>query len=262
VIVVDDGSEDRTAVLAGAVDPRVKIIRTARQGVAAARNSGAHHARGSVLAFLDADDVWLPAKLSMQMALLDQEPELGLIHCGVEDINASGETIATHLEGMSGLVADELLLFRRPVILGGGSAAIFPRAVFESVGGFDERLSTSADWDLFYRVTRCHRTGFVPEVLVRYRLHESNMHKRVDVMAHDMLVALDKAFRERPNEPLLRRVTYGRVNTVLAGSAFRSRSPLLFLKHALLALLSDPRSAGYFLRYFQRRKAGGCAPLS
>src|SRR5438132_13618593 len=154
VVVVDDGSSDRTAAVAAAVDPKVDVVRTPNRGVAAARNAGAGRARGSVLAFLDADDVWLPTKLAQQVALLGEHADLGLVHCGVQDVDQSGVPLGIHLDGMSGQVADELLLFRRPVLLGGGSAAVFPRAAFEAVGGFDERLSTSADWDLFYRVAR------------------------------------------------------------------------------------------------------------
>src|SRR3954447_14425882 len=63
IVVVDDGSTDRTAELAAAVDPTVQVVRTPNRGVAAARNTGARRARGSVIAFLDADDVWLPTKL-------------------------------------------------------------------------------------------------------------------------------------------------------------------------------------------------------
>lgn len=73
LIVVDDGSTDRTAELAetaAAEDPRIRVIRQRNRGVAAARNAGIDSARGRYLAFLDADDTWLPAKLERQLSFM------------------------------------------------------------------------------------------------------------------------------------------------------------------------------------------------
>lgn len=77
VIVVDDGSTDDTPdVLRRITDPRVRVLRQANQGCAAARNAGRALARGEFLAFLDADDLWRPTYLERQMEVLDAEPEV------------------------------------------------------------------------------------------------------------------------------------------------------------------------------------------
>ena len=90
------------------------------------------------------------------------------------------------------------------------------RAAFSDVGGFDEALSTSADWDLYYRVARRYPVGFVPEVLVRYRVHSGNMHRNVDAMTRDMLAAYAKVFSEQdPELRRLRRWAYGRLHAML-----------------------------------------------
>ena len=76
------------------------------------------------------------------MSRLAADPSVGLVHCGVTEVDAEGRALATRLDGMEGSVWGEMLLFRRSVVLGGGSGALIPRAAFDQVGGFDEDLST------------------------------------------------------------------------------------------------------------------------
>lgn len=250
VIVVDDGSTDDTAEVLRPYEGRVRVLRQPNRGVAAARNAGAAVASGELLAFLDADDAWLPAKLERQAARAAAEPELGLVHCGVVEVDGQGRARAAYLDGMEGWVFREMLLFRRRVILGGGSAAVVPRAVFERGGGFDERLSTSADWDLYYRIARRYRVGFVPELLVRYRVHAGNMHWNVHAMARDMLTAYALAFSEAdPDLQALRRSAYGRLHSMLAGSFFGVGEYRQFAKHAMASLAMRPGQVGYFAGY-------------
>lgn len=250
VIVVDDGSTDETPKVLGTYEGRIRVLGQSNRGVAAARNAGAMAARGELLAFLDADDTWRPEKLEQQVARLAADQELGLAHCGVEEVDGQGRPLRIGLNGMEGWVSREMLFFRRPVILGGGSAAIVPREVFIAVGGFDERLSTSADWDLYYRIARRYRVGFVPEVLVRYRIHGGNMHRDVGAMARDMLTAYGKAFSEDdPDLRRLRRLVYGRLHSMLAGSFFREGEYRQFAKHALASVATRPGQVGYFAGY-------------
>jgi len=250
VIVVDDGSTDETAEVLRAYEGRIRVLSQPNRGVGAARNAGAAVASGELLAFLDADDAWLPAKLERQAARFGVEPEIALVHCGVEEIDEWGSQLRTRLDGMEGWVSREMLLFRRGVILGGGSAVVIRRATFLDVGGFDEALSTSADWDLYYRVARRYPVGFVPEVLVRYRVHSGNMHRNVDAMARDMLAAYAKAFAERdPELQGFRRWAYGRLHSMLAGSFFQAGEYRRFARHALASVALRPSQVGYFAGY-------------
>ncbi|HEX3110532.1 MAG TPA: glycosyltransferase family A protein, partial [Thermoanaerobaculia bacterium] len=82
VIVVDDGSTDDTPAVLAAYGDRIRVLRQKNAGVAVARNSGIAAARGECVAFLDADDVWLPRKLELQIPLFTDS--VGLVHCGVE----------------------------------------------------------------------------------------------------------------------------------------------------------------------------------
>jgi hypothetical protein len=202
------------------------------------------------MAFLDADDAWLPAKLERQAFRVAMDPELGLVQCGVQEIDGQGRLLRVRLDGMEGWVSREMLLFRRGVILGGGSAVVVPRAIFERVGGFDERLSTSADWDLYYRIARRYRVGFVPEALVRYRVHGGNMHRNVYAMASDMLAAYAKAFSDPdPELQRLRRLAYGRLHSMLAGSFFRAGEYRQFARHVRVSVAMRPGQIGYFAGY-------------
>jgi hypothetical protein len=192
----------------------------------------------------------LPSKLERQVALFDGEPELGLVHCGVEEVDRGGRSLRTRLAGMEGWVAREMLFFQRDVILGGGSATVIPREIFECSGGFDERLSTSADWDLYYRVARRHRVGFIPEALVRYRIHPGNMHGNVHAMARDMLRAYAKVFDGADPDVLsVARRAYGRLHAMIAASFFQARDYREFARHALLSVMSRPCEVGYFAAY-------------
>jgi glycosyltransferase involved in cell wall biosynthesis len=250
VIAVDDGSTDDTAEVLRMYERRIRVLSQPNRGVAAARNAGAAVASGELLAFLDADDAWLPAKLERQVARFDGEPEIGLVHCGVAEVDGRGRQLRARLDGMEGWVSTEMLLFRRGVILGGGSAAVIRRAAFLDVGGFDEALSTSADWDLYYRVARRYPVGFVPEVLVRYRVHGGNMHRNVDAMTRDMLAAYAKVFSEQdPELQRLRRWAYGRLHAMLAGSFFQAGEYRRFARHAAASLAARPGQVGYFAGY-------------
>lgn len=265
VIVVDDGSTDDTAIVLASFGDRIRVVWQQNRGVAAARNAGAALATGGLLAFLDADDLWLPRKLERQVARFQAAPDLGLVHCGMEEIDADGVALGQRLDGLEGRISTEMLLFRRGTVLGGGSGAVVARLVFEAIGGFDEQLSTSADWDLYYRIAAVSEVGFVPEILLRYRIHGANMHANFHAMEHDMLLAFKKAFRECPvAEPLprsVRRRGYGNLHRVLAGSFFSTGDYHKFMAHAVQSLLLTPPNllhfVGYPVRWWQRRMADG-----
>lgn len=118
-------------------------------------------------------------------------------------------------------MSDDLLMLKREGILGGGSGLMIPRKIFDEVGGFDTRLSTSADWDLFYQISKRYSVGFINEILIKYRMHNSNMHANVNAMEHDMMLAFEKAFSVQTLKlTSLRRRAYGSLHQILAGSYF------------------------------------------
>jgi len=105
LLVIDDGSTDSTPeILTLFTDERIKIIRTENRGVAAARNMGLDHAKGSVITFLDSDDRWRPSKLSTEDAMFSSEPEIGLIFSNFIRFSETGAFKSdqfTYYEGLS-----------------------------------------------------------------------------------------------------------------------------------------------------------------
>jgi glycosyltransferase involved in cell wall biosynthesis len=256
--VVDDGSTDETPDVLTKYRDGIRVLRQANRGVSAARNLGAASAGSDFLAFLDADDFWQPTKLADQALLFAREPELGLVHCGMQEIDSTGAALRERLDGMAGTVAHDMLLFRRSVILGAGSTALVPRRVFTELGGFDSQLSTSADWDFCFRVALRYRVGFVPKALACYRIHQSAMHMNIGRMESDMMYAYRKAFANGGADlDRLKRRSYGDLHRVLAGSYFTTRQYRPFLRHAWQSVLLTPENMLYFLSAFARNLRRG-----
>lgn len=251
VIVVDDGSTDGSREVLASYGGRITAIFQKNAGVSAARNNGVSHSGGKYIAFLDADDVWFPTKIERQVAMFENDDRLGLVHVGVVEIDGEGNSLLERTDGMSGKVADELLRFEQTVILGGGSGFIVPRRVFDEIGGFDTRLSTSADWDICYEVSRRYPIGFVREILLKYRVHSSNMHGNIGAMEHDMLLGFEKAFADGNVADKSR--CYGNLHKMLAGSYFRSGKYGDFTRHAFKSVINRPANLGYFLQFPLRR---------
>ena len=251
IIVVDDGSTDNSREVLESYGDRITAIFQENAGVSAARNNGVSESHGEYIAFLDADDAWFPTKIERELAIFENDARLGLVHVGVVEIDGDGNLLSEHKDGMDGQVADALLHFEGPVILGGGSGMMVPRRVFDEIGGFDTRLSTSADWDLFYQIANRYSVGFVPEVLLKYRVHSSNMHGNIGEMEHDMLLGFEKAFANDAVGNKSR--CYGNLHKMLAGSYFRSGKYADFIRHAFKSVIKRPANLGYFLQFPLRR---------
>lgn len=257
IIVVDDGSKDNSKEILSSYGEKISVIYQPNAGVAAARNNGANAGKGEFIAFLDADDFWLPGKIEKQIDLFRMNSSLGFSHVGVQYIDTENEPIKDLINGQEGWVSEEFLLLDRPVVLSGGSGMMMPRSVFEEVGGFDLELSTCADWDLFYRISCLYEFGFLPEILVKYRIHSSNMHGNIQRMEREMMHGYQKAFSEGNSElQKIKRAAYGNLHKVLAGSYFYTREYRNFLKHSLKSVWLKPGNLIYFgsfpLRLMQR----------
>jgi glycosyltransferase involved in cell wall biosynthesis len=175
VIVVDDASRDATPrVLAGYGD-RIRVIRRKRnRGLAAARNYGVDHARGHFVAFLDADDVWLPGRLAKTIEALQTHPTTTMAFSDVVPVDNKGLALApTYLHpGMARppLMEDLLEEGWWPIL---PSSVTIRRWVFDRVGGFAEEYKNAAgfeDTELWFLLRELGDFAFVPEPLVNYRL--------------------------------------------------------------------------------------------
>ena len=222
VIVVDDGSTDNSIDVIRGFGDKVTLVSQKNSGVSVARNSGIEKANGDYIAFLDSDDVWLPTKVEEQISLFLSDERIGLVHTGYREFFPDGNVIE-YAEGLSGDVAEDMLLYNRPVILGGGSGVIVSRAIIDKAGTFDTRMKIGEDWEFYFRaVCASGRVGFIPKVLLNYRVHTANSFAgnpaAVDRMSSDMLYAFDKIFSADPRFSKMRNDCYGQLYSVIAAS--------------------------------------------
>ena len=167
LIVVDSSSDDTPAILER-FEPTVRAIRTEPRGIAAARNVGVRASRGALVAFLDADDNWMPTKLERQVKVLESSPRVGLV-CA--DVLFQGEEglrpgrAFTDARPASGMIHP--LVFSRSFI--GTSTVVIRRSCFDEVGGFDESITACEDHDLWLRISRTWAIDYVDEPLAVYR---------------------------------------------------------------------------------------------
>jgi glycosyltransferase involved in cell wall biosynthesis len=149
LIVVDDGSTDRTPQLLDAYGDRLRVMRQANQGVSAARNRGIGGSSGPLIALLDSDDIWLPRKLSVQVDFFKRNP--AALICQTEEIwirNGLRVNPGKRHRKLSGMIFEPSL----ELCLVSPSAVMIRRELFEKVGLFDESLPACEDYDLWLRV--------------------------------------------------------------------------------------------------------------
>lgn len=169
IVVVDDGSIDRTAaIVAGLADRRLHLISIDNGGQARARNRGIAAARGEFLAFLDADDRWTADKLAAQLAALRDRPAAAVAYSWTAYVDSEGRSLHRGSEvAVSGWVGPALIVSN---FLENGSNPLVRRSAIEAVGGFEPALVPSEDWDLWLRLADRFEFVAVPAVQILYRV--------------------------------------------------------------------------------------------
>ena len=186
LLLVDDGSPDKSVEICQQfTDTRIKIIRQVNRGVAAARNNGIRHAQGEYIAFLDADDLWLPEKLEKHVNHLERAPAVGVSFSYSAFIDEVGNPLGLYNATEYEVVTPSSILCRNPI--GNGSCLVIRREVLEAIRfqdnlygtvedfyfDDDRRLRTSEDAECWLRISLQSDWQFeaLPEVLTLYRLH-------------------------------------------------------------------------------------------
>jgi glycosyltransferase involved in cell wall biosynthesis len=163
LIVVDDGSTDNTQVMLAIYGNRFTLALQDNRGVSAARNKGAGMARGTWLAFLDSDDLWLPEKLYRQVQYIAENPSCLL--CQTQEIwIRNHERIYPKKKHRkpSGMIFEPSL----QLCLVSPSAVMIKKLLFEKTGGFDETLPACEDYDLWLRISHRYPIHLVDDPLV------------------------------------------------------------------------------------------------
>jgi glycosyltransferase involved in cell wall biosynthesis len=164
IIVVDDGSTDRSAEAIAGFGAAIRYDRQPHRGAAAARNRGVDLATGQALAFLDADDLWVDHALSRMVAALDHDPTVGLVVGRVEQFVSPELAVADVIHGASEAVTARLF-----------GSLLVRRSEFKRVGAFSPHLSTGELVDWMMRAEEAGVTSTtIGDVVLRRRLHRTN----------------------------------------------------------------------------------------
>lgn len=251
ILVIDDGSTDETEGLMHRYGSHVRYIRQENSGVARARNRGIQESRGHYVAFLDADDTWLPHKLECQLRMLDAHGGCYRL-CYSDFIAVTADLRPLNIERLKpqGKALEDLLL--RGNVVGSICTVLCERSLFNAAGGFDFALSQCADWDMWVRLACLTDFLYINEQLVTYRRHGANMSRNAALLEHDSLGVLNKGF-SMPNLPDAirgrRRAAFARNYMVLAGTYFQAGCYGDFSRCAARAVAMDFRQAGRLLTF-------------
>jgi glycosyltransferase involved in cell wall biosynthesis len=231
-VVVDDDSTDGTAAVLDGFGERVVRVASHSRNSAAARNAGVMAARGDLLAFLDADDSWEPAKIERQVELL---PGHGLVYCGLALIDRDGRPLGFAAPPEPSAVLRNTLL-NEPPFVGLGSTGLVTRAAFDACGGFDASLKRGEDSDLVWRLAARFPVAAVPEPLTRYRQHAAQKHAR------------PAGFEENAARMLAKAFSSGLLPADVQALEHQARANLAFTVAYVNRRTDRPRSLRYLLR--------------
>ena len=174
IIVVDDGCSDDSARIAEGFGAPVRVIRQKNTGVAKARNAGFVQSKGTWIAFLDADDLWLPDKLEKQFAKTKQD--YLFVYCDAENFGECDKLSSCRMAYTTlyeGQVFEHLLVGN----FISTSGVLVHREVLKRTELFSDRFVYAEDWAMWLRIATLVSFGCVHEPLVRYRVHSAGISK-------------------------------------------------------------------------------------
>jgi glycosyltransferase involved in cell wall biosynthesis len=199
IIVINDGSTDDTEGVLQPYSGQIHYYRQPNHGLSITRNRAITLARGELIAFLDADDIWFPEKLARQVQCLRQDPKIGLVHTNYAKLYAATgklETRQPHNFTVGNCYA-RLALGNVVQV----SSVVLRRECLDKVGRFDDKIPrrTCEDYDLWLRMARHFDFAYIPEPLMLYRRHAANMSNNTQAMTQDEAYVLQKALKADPS---------------------------------------------------------------
>ena len=215
IIVVDDGSTDNTKEVIKPYLNKIKYIYQQNSGPSAARNRGIKEAKGEYIAFLDADDIWLPQKLELQIKFMEKEKEVGLIFSDMILFNEKGiiknsflkEKLFFNKLSIKPLSSTEKVIYDNVfnALLQENfiptNTVIVKKECFNKVGFFDETLFSVEDRDMWLRIGLFYDIGFINFPLVLTRFHETNISANQELALKSRLKVMKK-FLNYSNLPI------------------------------------------------------------
>lgn len=195
ILVIDDGSKDNTREVMAKYEEPVRYVYKDNAGLSAARNTGIEKARYDFVAFLDADDEFLPGILRKSMSkFVEKGEDFGLVACDNVFIDIDGKSLphTRHGDNPSREISVRDILIRTRF---SPTGAFVRKSVFETCGDFDTSLRSTEDRDMWIRIASKSRVWFQGEPLVHIRKHGNNMSNNAVQQSANMVVVLRKAYR-------------------------------------------------------------------
>jgi len=244
IMLVNDGSTDNTEqVVAPYIEQlgdKIQYIRQENRGLPAARNTGIRQSSGEYLALLDADDVWLPCRLSESIDTLTNRPQAGLSYGLITQIDSDGHigyTFEGNRRHAEGCIAS--YIYMRKVELPCPTLT-FRRKCLDEVGLFDESMRATEDRDLWLRIALKYEVAFVPKVLAYYRVSPQSMSADPERMLRAQLQFIRKHFGKQGCGWRPRQVALARAYKQRAEALKTQGHPWNSLKSAIKALALYP----------------------
>jgi glycosyltransferase involved in cell wall biosynthesis len=238
ILVIDDGSTDNTKEV---LEPYIKrgqirYIYQDNSRQAVARNNGMQQAKGELLAFLDADDIWLPNKLELQVPLF-KDKEVGLVYGNAVFWDGKKEWPHAHeKEFKRGCIFKKLMTYGNFIW---ASTVLIRRECADRAGLFEE-WSPIEDYHMWLRVAYFYKADYTSEVVEKYRIHAGNVsHKRYLIIKSEIAVINDvsKSLKVKRG---LRLAALSRIYFELSYFLISDKKYFEALKYAVLALVSGP----------------------
>lgn len=251
ILVINDGSSDGSEKIIKEYalrDPRLRLIDKLNSGVSDTRNRGIMEAKGDIIFFLDADDVWNKNNIEEKVKYL-QSKKVNAVFSACEMIDEKSVSFTTYLGGSENLCLNDMLLSKGNYTTAPSGIAI-DKNTLNTIGGFDLNLSNNADQDFFIRILAAgHKIGYIPDALWKYRIHSASMSKNVRLLEKDILYVFNKASRNHLfHSFLFKQKCFAKVYLTLAGSWWKNgNSKTRAIYFLLKAFLTYPPELIKFL---------------
>tara|TARA_B100000686_G_C16493614_1_gene813395 strand:+ start:84 stop:905 length:822 start_codon:yes stop_codon:yes gene_type:complete len=225
LIIIDDGSSDKTIEYLNKKYPRIKIFKQSNKGVSAARNKGIELSSNDWIAFLDSDDRWHPKKLEKQVKNLIEKPKFKICHTNEIWIR-KGKKINQHKKHKKygGFIFDKCL----NSCLISPSSVIIHKNIFKEIGLFNEKLLVCEDYDLWLRITSKFPVLYLDEKLtIKYGGHINQLSKKYWGMDRFRIIALENVIKNnfliKKNEKLAKIILKEKIKIYLEGLKKRKK---------------------------------------
>ncbi len=241
VVVVDDGSSDDVLDLVGNRYPSIRLLSQRNQGAAAARNAGVEATKAPLIAFLDADDVWHPRKIELQVQALTKNPNAVacstrwvFISAGQESVNwPESPGVEMELHGLANVFSSPYL---------GTPTVMVRRSVFSALNGFNRSLATAEDLDLWLRLAERGPICRLNAELTGVRPLETGLSKRDERGDQRNLSIIDAFLTRNPDFARTHRSLVGRVKSDVfcrTGSGFLTKGDFSQARNLLFSAVRE-----------------------